>query len=82
MSRPCRHSDAGKDRSSRRSRAGETGRTGHYVRSAGKPSVPQPGEAPGEPEDDGAHWQQPSRKPVTLATLKFLERKKIGGEVI
>jgi hypothetical protein len=53
-------------------------RSGLYV---SRPRNPAPA-PPDEAEDDGAHWQQPSRKPVTLPTLKFLERKKIGGELI
>jgi hypothetical protein len=79
MSRSCRHSEAGKELSSRQSRAGkESHRSGLYVSSPRNPAPVPPDEA----EDDGAHWQQPSRKPVTLPTLKFMERKKIGGEVI
>jgi hypothetical protein len=79
MSRSCRHSDASKERSSRQSRAGkESHRSGLYVSSPRNPAPVLPDEA----EDDGAYWQQPSRKPVTLPTLKFLERKKIGDEVI
>jgi hypothetical protein len=79
MSRSCRHSDMGKERSSRQSRAGkESHRSGLYVsRPRNAAAVP-----PDEAEDDGAHWQQPSRKPVTLPTLKFMERKKIGDEVL
>lgn len=79
MSRPCRHSEAGKDRYARQTRAGkQSHRSGLYVSS---PRNPKP-EPPDEDEDEGAHIQQPSRKPVTLPALSFLKKKDIGGEVI
>jgi hypothetical protein len=79
MSRSIRHSEAGKGRMARKSRAGkESHGSGLYVAS---PRNPAP-ETPDEPEDDGARGQQPDCKAVTLPRLKFLERKKIAGELI
>lgn len=68
MSRPIRHSDAGK----------ESHRSGLYVASPRNPA-PEPQD---EAEDDGAYQQQLSRKPVTLPELKFLHKKRIAGELI
>jgi hypothetical protein len=67
----------------RKSRAGEHNhRSGLYVASPRKPAPEPSDETAAETQDDGAHWRQPSRKPVTLPTLKFLEKKRIGGELI
>lgn len=78
-----RISEAGKERGrNRKSRAGETSPTGNYVRSRSVQvsrvvHVNQPEEAP-----SGEFAVQSESKAVTLPPLKFLQKKRIAGELI
>jgi hypothetical protein len=71
--RSCRHSDAGRDKQTRNSRAGQDRHpSGNYVRKVAPPT--------------DAHEDEPAphraAKPVSLPRVKFLERKQIAGEWI